>query len=128
MVSVLEELLKNSYSPISGRKVAAVVRMKDGVMFKGVNVENPSFKSGLCAEQVAIGTAISEGYKKGDFESIYIMDDSGEFIAPCFLCRQNFVEFFQDTKIILMNLKGEEKEYTIKDLCPYAFKMEGSNV
>ena len=128
MVSVLEGLLKNSYSPISGKKVAAVVRMKDGVMFKGVNVENPSFKSGLCAEQVAIGTAISEGYKKGDFESIYIMDDSGEFIVPCFLCRQNFVEFFQDTKIILMNLKGEEKEYTMKDLCPHTFKMEASNV
>ena len=127
MDSVLKELLSNSYSPISSKKVACVVKMKDGTIFKGVNVENPSFKSGLCAEQVAIGTAISEGYKKGDFDSIYIMDDSGDYIMPCFLCRQNFLEFFDDNiKIFALTSNGDSKEYKLKDLCPHAFTMEGS--
>ena len=128
MDSVLKELLKNSYSPISGKKVAAVVKMKDGKTFEGVNVENPSFKSGLCAEQVAIGSAISEGYKKGDFDSIYLMDDSGEYIMPCFLCRQNFIEIFDnDTKIYSLKLDGKSKEYSLKDLCPHAFTLEDSD-
>ena len=128
MDSVLKELLKNSYSPISGKKVACVVKMKDGTIFKGVNVENPSFKSGLCAEQVAIGTAVSEGYKKGDFESIYIMDDSGDYIMPCFLCRQNFIEFFDNTiTLVAIKLDGESKKYKLRDLCPHAFRVEDSD-
>lgn len=127
MIRLLKDLLENSYSPISGKKVAAIIKMKDGTLYKGINVENPSFKSGLCAEQVAIGSAISDGYKKGDFAGIYIMDDSGEFINPCFLCRQNFVEFFTDTKIVLMRSDGEEKIYALEDMCPHAFEMEDNH-
>ena len=121
----LVELLKNSYCPISGKSVACIVKMKDGNKFFGVNVENPSFKSGLCAEQVAIGSAISENYGKGDFDSIFVMDDSNNFIEPCFLCRQNFVELFDNsTKIVLMTMDGKEKVYIMDELCPNPFKME----
>lgn len=130
MDSVLRELLKNSYSPISEKKVACIVKMKDGTMFKGVNVENPSFKSGLCAEQVAIGTAISEGYTKGDFESIHIMNNSGKFVLPCFLCRQNLVEFFEnyeDNIVFSYTLEGKVKAYKFEELCPHAFRLEDYN-
>ena len=127
MLDLLKETIENSYSPISNEKVVAIVKMKDGEIFKGVNVENPSFKSGLCAEQVAIGQAITAGYKKGDFESIYIMDDSNNFIYPCFLCRQNFVDFFTDTKIYLVKNEKEIKEYTLDELCPHTFRMEGND-
>lgn len=121
----LVEMLKNSYAPISGKCVAAIVKMKDGNIFKGVNVENPSFKSGLCAEQVAIASAVSDGYGKYDFDSIYIMDDDNSFIEPCFLCRQNFVELFDEkVKIILMTMDGKEKVYTFNELCPHPFRME----
>lgn len=121
----LVKLLANSYSPISGKSVACIVKMKDGTLFKGVNVENPSFKSGLCSEQVALGSAIAGGYSKGEFDSIYIMDDDNTFIEPCFLCRQNFVELFdEDTKIVLITMDGKEKVYTFDDLCPHPFRME----
>ena len=125
MKEILVELLNNSYSPISGKSVAAVVKMKDGTIFKGVNVENPSFKSGLCAEQVAIGRAIAAGYKKGSFDSVYVMDDDNSFIEPCFLCRQNFVDLFDESvKIVLLTIDGKEKVYTMDELCPHPFRME----
>ena len=121
----LVELLNNSYCPISGKSVAAIVKTKDGKIFKGINVENPSFKSGLCAEQVAIGSAIAAGYTKGSFDSIYIMDDDNSFIEPCFLCRQNFVDLFdEDVKVILLTINGKEKIYTMNELCPHPFRME----
>ena len=121
----LVKLLKNSYSPISGKSVAAIAKMKDGNLFKGVNVENPSFKSGMCAEQVAIGSAIAAGYTKGSFDSIYVMDDDNTFIEPCFLCRQNFVDLFDETtKIVLLTMDGKEKVYTTEELCPHPFRME----
>ena len=125
MREVLVELLNNAHAPISGKSVACVVKMKDGTLFKGVNVENNSFKSGLCAEQVAIGSAISGGYDKNSFDSIYIMDDSNNFIEPCFLCRQNFVELFdENTKIVLMTMDGKEKIYSMNELCPHPFRLE----
>ena len=125
MKEVLIELLNNSYSPISGKCVACVVKMKDGKIFKGVNVENPSFKSGLCAEQVAIGSAISAGYKKGEFDSVYLMDSDNSIIKPCFLCRQNFVEFFnKDVDVIILTMDGRGKTFKMEELCVHPFSME----
>ncbi len=122
MFKELKELIKNSYSPISNYKVACIVKMVDGKVFSGVNIENPSFKDGLCAEQVAIGTAISEGYKKGEFETLYLLGSSKHAITPCFLCRQVLVEFFnEDTKIITYDEEGKETVYKVSDLCPYTF-------
>ena len=121
----LVSLLNNSYAPISGKSVAAIVNMKDGTLFSGVNVENPSFKSGMCAEQVAIGRAITAGYKNKNFDSIYIMDDDNTFCEPCFLCRQNFVDLFDnDVKIILLTIDGKEKVYKLDEICPHPFRME----
>ena len=42
MIENLKELLKNSYCPYSHYAVSAVVVMKDGKTFNGVNVENAS--------------------------------------------------------------------------------------
>ena len=125
MVSLFEKLqnIKNkSYSEKSNYKVACIVEMKDGTLFEGVNIENPSFKDGLCAEQVAIGTGVANGYTKYDFERIYLLGSSNYSITPCFLCRQLIIEFFEtNKKIISYSNEGKEKEYKISELCPYAF-------
>ena len=116
----LQKIINNSYSPISNYKVACIVKMKDGKTFSGVNVENPSFKDGLCAEQVAIGRAISNGYTKGDFESIFILGSSDYAITPCFLCRQVLVEFFSESKLVVCYDKdGNATKYKLSDLCPH---------
>lgn len=122
MKEKLVNLLNNSYSPYSNYKVAAIVVMKDGKEFSGVNVENVSYGATICAERVAILSAISAGYKKYDFESIYIMNSTKELSIPCFICRQVLLEFFESSnKVICMNIDGEEKIYLISDLCPYPF-------
>jgi len=128
MFNELKELIKNSYTPKSNYSVACIVKTKDGNFFKGVNIENPSFKDGLCAEQVAIGAAISEGYKKGEFEELYLLGSSKHAITPCFLCRQVLVEFFEkDTKIITYDEFGKDTIYKIEDLCPHTFSEEDLN-
>ena len=105
MEESLKRLLKNSYSPYSGFKVASICLMKDGKSFGGVNVENASYGSTICAERVAICTAIASGYKKGDFSKLYVMCDSPKISSSCFLCRQTISEFFsRDAEIILYSL------------------------
>ena len=128
MFERLKKIIENSYSTISNYKTACIVEMIDGKTFEGVNVENPSFKDGLCAEQVAIGTAISEGYTKGEFKTIYLLGSSSHSITPCFLCRQYLVELFdKDSKVITFDNEGKETVYKIKDLCPYTFSEEDLN-
>ena len=124
MQEKLKELLNNSYSPYYHFPVSAIVVMKDGNEFIGVNVENANGTS-ICAERHAIGNAIAHGYKKGDFDRIYIMLSSGEFGTPCFACRQVLTEFFnKEDKVISVDKKGNEKVYTIEELCPYPFDLE----
>lgn len=122
MEESLKRLLKNSYSPYSGFKVAAIVLTKDGKTFAGVNVENASFGATICAERVAITTAITSGYKKGDFSKLYIMCDSERISTCCFLCRQTINEFFnKDDEVICYSNDGDKESFLVKDLCPYPF-------
>ena len=122
MFNELKGLIKNSYSNISNYSTASIIKMKDGKYFKGVNVENPSFKDGLCAEQVAIGTAIAEGYGKGDFDTLYLLGSSKHAITPCFLCRQVLLEFFSlSDKIVSYDQSGKETIYKLSELCPHTF-------
>ena len=127
MKEKLIKLLDNSYSPYSNFRVSSIVVMKDGREFGGVNVENASYGATICAERNAILQAIANGYKKWDFEKIYVMcDDKDEYVTEkgtcCMLCRQVLIEFFEkDKEVICMSLDGNFDKYTIADLCPYPF-------
>ncbi len=122
MLEKLRELQKNSYVPLTGFRTAAIVVMKDGKSFPGVNVENPSFRDGLCAEQNAIAAACSAGYGKGDFRLLYVITDGETVSTPCFLCRQVIHEVFsEDASVICYNTKGDIRTFTVADLCPYPF-------
>jgi len=122
MEESLKRLLKNSYSPYSGFRVASICVMKDGKSFGGVNVENASYGATICAERVAINTAISSGYKKGDFSKLYVMCDSEKVSSSCFLCRQVISEFFdREAEVTFYSNDGDKETYLVKDLCPYPF-------
>lgn len=126
MKEKLEKLLENAYCPYTDFPVSSIVVMKDGKEFGGVNVEDASTRSGICAERNAITTAITNGYKKGDFKEIHVMT-TGEVSTCCFVCRQLIIEFFEeDVPVYCYNTAGEMKEYTVKELCPYPF--DGSDL
>lgn len=125
MKDKLLELQKNSYAPYSNFYVSAIVVVNDGVEFSGVNVENASFGATICAERTAIVSAISAGYKKGDFKELNVMVSSGEIGMPCFVCRQVISEFFdKDATVRCFATTGEYKEYTVEDICPFPFGSE----
>ena len=122
MIEKLIKLHSNSYSPYSNYAVSAIAIMNDGTEFNGVNVENAAYGASICAERSAILSAISNGYKKGDFKDLYVMVSSGEIGTPCFQCRQVISELFNKDSIIhCCSTKGEMVDYTVSELCPFPF-------
>lgn len=122
MLEKLKKLQENSYVPLTGFRTASIVVTKDGKSFPGVNVENPSFRDGICAEQNAIANACSHGYGKGNFSILYVITDGDKVSTPCFLCRQVINELFdRDSSVICYNRKGDFKVYTVEQLCPVPF-------
>lgn len=123
MKEELLELGEYSYSPYSHFRVAAIAVMKDNNKFKGVNVENASYGACICAERSAILSAVSNGYKKGDFKELHVMClDSKSISTPCFQCRQVISELFdKEVNVICYNSNGETKTYKVSELCPYPF-------
>lgn len=125
MKDKLLELLNNSYSPYSNFRVSAIAVMKDGKEFYGVNVENASYGVCNCAERSAIYGAISNGYKRYDFEKLYVMCDTDKLGTPCFICRQVISELFEsDKEVVCITNKGEERVFKVSELCPYPFDDE----
>ena len=87
LVEKAEAVARNAYAPYSNYFVGAVVRVKDGREFSGVNVENAAYPLGVCAEKIAIGAAATAGCKPGDVEAI------GITASPCGGCRQWLFEW-----------------------------------
>ncbi len=73
---------EKAYAPYSKFHVGVAVLARDGRVFDGVNVENAAYPLGVCAERNAISTAITDGYRPGDFEAIAVN------ASPCGGCRQ----------------------------------------
>lgn len=117
-----KEALENSYSPYSRFKVGAALLTKSGRVYLGTNIENASFGATVCAERVALFSAVANGEK--EFSKIAIVGEKDGEIQdecfPCGICRQTLVEFCdKDFSVVL----GEDKEYTLLELFPNSFNL-----
>lgn len=96
------EAVANSYAPYSHFHVGAALRLANGVILKGCNIENAAYPSGLCAERVVLFAAQAQ-YPDVPIEAIAITAHSeskmiNEPIPPCGGCRQVMVEAEQRSK------------------------------
>ena len=101
-----EELIKQALiarnraaSPYSQYQVGAAILTEDNTVILGCNVESKAYPTTLCAERVAIFSAISQGYRK--FTAIAIITEDGAF--PCGSCRQILHEYTGDIPIYISN-------------------------
>jgi cytidine deaminase len=112
---------KYAHAPYSGYKIGAAVRMQDGRVYTGANVENASYGGTVCAERTAIWKAVTEGSKTPILE-IMIVSDQKDPWPPCGMCRQVICEFgTPDTKVWIANTRKVVKAFTFGELFPEAF-------
>jgi cytidine deaminase len=110
----------NAYPPYSKFPVAAAVLDDRGKIFTGVNVENASYGLTMCAERVAIFSAIADGAKR--FHAIAVTTASGDSVPPCGACRQVMSEFCDpSTPVYFASGTAGPKQSTMAALLPHAF-------
>ncbi|MCS7175552.1 cytidine deaminase [Pseudothermotoga sp.] len=116
------EAMNRAYAPYSNFKVGAALLTKSGKIFVGCNVENASFGLTICAERVAIFSAVTAG--ETQFEKLVIVADTNLPVSPCGACRQVMSEF-GDFEVLLTNRRGDIMKTRVSELLPHAFKFEG---
>lgn len=117
-------VLDHAYVPYSNYRVGACIKLNDGTLIQGVNIENASFGLTNCAERSAIFTAYSQGYRKADIQMMAVVSNAEKLTTPCGACRQVLAELLmQDTPIILSN-RFETRITNIKELLPMNFSQE----
>jgi cytidine deaminase len=107
---------QNAYAPYSNFAVGAAVQCSSGAVFVGANIENRSLGLTICAERIAIGTAVAGGER--EFVAIAVVADSTEAIVPCGACRQFMAEFAPDLIIVSATVRGDRKIENLARLLP----------
>jgi len=110
-----------AYAPYSRFTVGAAVLTATGEIFSGGNIENASLGATVCAERVAIFTAVAAGCR--DLTALAVIADTPEPVAPCGLCRQVLAEFSPDCQVLMANTAGLIRLTNLKELLPMAFRM-----
>ena len=121
------EARDRAFAPYSKFAVGAAILTPDGAVIRGVNVENASFGLTMCAERVAVGAAVSQGYRS--FSAIAIASEGG--VTPCGACRQVLAQFGLQLEIILVNASLGEPErvsqirsFRLSSLLPESFSFD----
>lgn len=115
-----ERAASSAYAPFSNLRVGAVVRLRDGREFVGVNVENASFGLTMCAERVALGAAVAAGARPGDIDLLAVASPD-RAITPCGACRQVIAEFGHDIRVLFRGDGGADVLARAGELLPALF-------
>ena len=110
----------HSYSPYSAYAVGAAVRLKNGRIYSGCNVENSTYGATTCAEQIAIYKAVSEEGKI-EIADVLVITESDPPASPCGICRQVIAEFGLGAEVHCFNPEGKVRSHKLSDLLPDAF-------
>lgn len=119
LIEMAKKAMENAYVPYSNFKVGAALLDKYGNVYLGCNIENASYGATNCAERTAIFSAVAKGIR--EFEKIAITSSSGDYTAPCGICRQVIWEFMPEGQVILNSDKEGIKTFSIRELLPLGF-------
>jgi cytidine deaminase len=127
LIALADKARERSYCPYSGYSVGAALLTKDGKVYTGANIENASFTPTVCAERVALFSAVHSGEE--DFEAIAVVGGpvgkaAEKLFTPCGVCRQVLSEFCKADMRIIIGASDKTLTTTLGELLPYGFGKE----
>jgi len=124
LLAMAAEARHNAHAPYSEYRVGAALLAEDGSVTTGCNVENASYGLTICAERVAIGSAVADGHTA--FAAIAIVAGDGPHPYPCGACRQVLSEFCAPELPVYIagaGFTGAHETTTLGALLPHAFSL-----
>ena len=113
-----------AWAPYSKYKVGAAVLTESCDIIPGCNVENASYGLTICAERVAVCSAVTKGHRK--FRAICVSLTGVP--VPCGACRQFLMEFNSEMLVLLDDTSGPADALPelvlLTELLPRAFRLE----
>jgi len=114
----------HSYSPYSGFRVGAALRLSDGTVVTGTNVENVSFGLTICAERAALVTAVSTFGPEIRIDAVAVANLNQAASPPCGACRQMLAEFVSPKAPVLFPASDGMRTMAFDELFPMAFEIK----
>jgi cytidine deaminase len=115
---------QNSYSPYSGFKVGAAIRLTSGQIVAGTNVENVSYGLTMCAERSALVRAVAEYGPAIRIAAIAVANLNDAACPPCGACRQMLAEFALPDAPVIFMFAGGVRILPFSEILPLAFDMK----
>lgn len=113
---------ERAHAPYSGFRVGSALRTSGGAIFAGCNVENRSYGGTICAERVALASAVAAGDPTP--VALVVITGASPPSLPCGLCLQGLSELAApDLPIRLVNPAGESREFRLDELLPHPFEL-----
>jgi cytidine deaminase len=119
LIARARECLERAYAPYSRFRVAAAVLDEQGRIYTGVNVENLSYGLSMCAERVAVFTAIAAGSRR--IRAVAVASSGADLLSPCGACRQVLAEFAGPEVPVYCEAPGIPHAWTVAQLLPEGF-------
>jgi homotetrameric cytidine deaminase len=118
------EAAQNSYSPYSKFRVGAALRLNNGKVVMGTNVENASLGLTICAERAALVRAVSQFGPKIRVEAVAVANLNGRPSPPCGACRQMLAEFaVPDAPVVFPSVDGM-RTMAFNEMLPAGFEFK----
>ncbi len=108
-----------AYAPYSGFRVGAALLTDRGSIYTGANIENSSYGLTICAERVALFSAVHAGIRS--FKGLTVVTDTTPPSSPCGACRQVLLELAGDIEVVMANMQGDQFTRSALELLPHPF-------
>jgi homotetrameric cytidine deaminase len=129
--AALESLLEqarqaalNSYSPYSSFRVGAALKLTNGAVVTGTNVENVSFGLTICAERSALVAAVSQFGPGIRIAAVAVANLNSAASPPCGACRQMLSEFILPDAPVVFPAADGPRTMPFSAILPLAFEMK----
>ncbi|HUY80681.1 MAG TPA: cytidine deaminase [Acidobacteriaceae bacterium] len=121
LLELAREAARNSYSPYSGFRVGAALKLASGEIVTGTNVENASYGLTICAERAALVRAVAEFGPEIRVAAVAVTNLNGAASPPCGACRQVLAEFILPDAPVAFPAADGVQTMLFSALLPLAF-------
>jgi cytidine deaminase len=115
---------RNAYAPYSGFRVGAALRLSNGEVVSGTNVENVSYGLTICAERSALVSAVSQFGPQIRVAAVAVANLNNAPSPPCGACRQVLAEFALPEAPVIFPAADGPRTMPFSQLLPLAFDMK----